>query len=364
MGKRRLGDGENPCVSMSPALRVFPYMRILFIGTGDIGIPALQSLAASSENLLIGVITQPDKPVGRHQELQASPIKNVAIRHGIAVFQPDRIREPSAIARIQDLKPDVIVVMAYGQILPRAVLDAPALACLNLHASLLPRHRGAAPVQAAIESGDRESGITVMHIAEGLDTGDIFLSKSIPIRRRETGGSLHDRLALLAPEALAEALALIGQGTIPRTPQVSSLSQPSLVPAERSVAGTLNSQLLPPPTYAAKLTRENGHIDWRAGAGVIDRKIRAMNPWPAAFTTFHGTGGHWLKLKIFTAIVCRKKSGLPGEVLCADRNGILVGAGEGALLLREIQIEGKKRMSARDFLLGHPIALGATLGES
>lgn len=333
-------------------------MRILFFGTGDIGIPSLQFLAESSECPLIGVVTQPDKPVGRHQELQPSPIKKLALRCGIPVFQPERIREPAAIAQIQDLAPDVIVVMAYGQILPRAVLDAPARACLNLHASLLPRHRGAAPVQAAIESGDRQSGITVMHVAEGLDTGDILLSKSIPIRRRETGGSLHDRLAVLAPQALAEALGLIGQGIIPRTPQVPSSSQP-VVSAFPLSAFCFSPAL---PTYAAKLGREDGHIEWSAGAAIIDRKIRAMNPWPVAFTTIPGTDGQPRKLKIFTAIVCRRTSGPPGEVLCSDRNGILVGAGSGGLLLREIQLEGKKRMSARDFLLGHPMPAGTILG--
>jgi len=315
-------------------------MRILFIGTGDIGVPALQSLINARDHTLAAIVTQPDKPVGRHQELLASPIKQLALRNNIPVFQPLRIREPAAIEEIQKLKPDVIVVMAYGQILPRAVLDAPLFACLNLHASLLPRFRGASPVQAAIEAGDRETGITVMHVAEGLDTGDIFLAKRIPIRRRETGGSLHDRLAALAPEALIEALEIIGQGNLHRVPQENSSA-----------------------TYASKLTRENGHIDWEANALAIGRTIRAMNPWPAAFTTLGCSDGQIRKLKVFSAIVCRKVTGAPGVILHQDRNGILVGTGMGAILLREIQLEGKKRMSARDFLLGHPLPVGTILGS-
>lgn len=313
-------------------------MRILFIGTGDIGVPALQALLQSDAHHVPAVVTQPDKPAGRKQELLASPVKQLALRHQTPVLQPQRIREKNAVEQIQSLHPDVIVVMAYGQILPREILCVPRIAILNLHASLLPRHRGAAPVQAAIEAGDRESGITVMYVDEGLDTGDILLEKSIPIRRRETGGSLHDRLALLAPEALFEALALLEQGRAPRTPQDSALA-----------------------TYAAKLGRENGGIDWKASCGQIDRKIRAMNPWPAAFTLLPAPDGSLRKLKVFSAIQVRKCSGAPGEVLRADKHGLLVGAGEGGLLLREVQLEGKKRMFARDFLLGNPVPLGTAL---
>jgi methionyl-tRNA formyltransferase len=313
-------------------------MRILFIGTGDIGVPALQALLQSEVHQVLGVVTQPDKPAGRKQELLASPVKQLALRHQTPVFQPQRIREKSAIEQIQSLRSEVIVVMAYGQILPREILLVPSLAILNLHASLLPRHRGAAPIQAAIESGDRESGITVMYVDEGLDTGDILLKKGIPIRRRETGGSLHDRLAQLAPEALFEALTLLKQGRAPRLPQDSALA-----------------------TYAAKLSRENGAIDWSENCAQIDRKIRAMNPWPAAYTLLSAPDGSSRKLKIFTTIQSRKCSGAPGEVLRTDKHGILVAAGKGGLLLREVQLEGKKRMSARDFLLGNPLPPGTIL---
>ena len=315
-------------------------MRILFIGTGDIGVPALASLLGSGAHKVIGVVTQPDKPAGRKQKLLASPVKLLAQQYGVSVFQPARIRAAEACAQIKSMRPEVIVVMAYGQILPREILDAPSRAILNLHASLLPRHRGAAPIQAAIDSGDSESGITVMYVDEGLDTGDIFLKKSIPIRRRETGGSLHNRLAQLAPAALAEALALLEKGDAPRTPQDSSLA-----------------------TYAPKLEREDGLIDWRIPHSGIDRKIRAMNPWPAAWTLLRGPDGVPKKLKIFSAIQCRKTSGSPGEVLDAGTRGILVAAGEGAMLLREVQLEGKRRMPARDFLLGNPVPAGTILGE-
>jgi methionyl-tRNA formyltransferase len=313
-------------------------MRILYIGSGDIGLPALEWLADAPGIEVVGVVTQPDKPAGRRQELLAVPVKQFAVQRGLPVFQPVKIRAADAVAGIQQLGADVIVVMAYGQILPRAVLDAGRIACLNLHASLLPRHRGAAPIQAAIEAGDRETGVTVMFMDEGLDTGDILLEKRMTIRRRETGGSLHDRLALLAPEALREALELLAAGTAPRVKQDASLA-----------------------TYARKLGREDGRIDWSEGAVAIERRIRAMNPWPCAWTSLQADG-RAAKLKIFSAIICRKTNSAAGAVLRADARGILVGAGEGSVLLREIQIEGRRRMSAADFLCGHALEVGTQLG--
>src|SRR4051812_26317259 len=184
-------------------------MRLIYMGTGDIGLPVLRSLLDSPEHEIAAVVTQPDKPAGRGNELRASPIKLLAQERGMAVFQPRKIREPGALEPLRALAPEVIVVMAYGQILPRDLLEMPSVACLNLHASLLPRHRGAAPIQAAILAGDRESGVTVMYMAEGLDTGPMLLERRIPIRRRETGGTLHDRIAELSPGALAEALRLL-----------------------------------------------------------------------------------------------------------------------------------------------------------
>ncbi|MGB8804877.1 MAG: methionyl-tRNA formyltransferase, partial [Chthoniobacterales bacterium] len=225
-------------------------MRIVFIGTGEIGVPTLRLLHEWREHELAGIVTQPDKPVGRDQKITPPPIKAATQQLGVAyatsgcelelpVLQPARIKMPEAIEAIRRLNPDVIVVMAYGQILPREVLEIPKIACLNLHASILPRWRGAAPIQAAIAAGDRETGVTVMYMDEGLDTGDILLEKKIGIARTETGGSLHDRLAEIAPEALREAISLLAKGEAPRTSQESELA-----------------------TYAPKLEREHGRIDW------------------------------------------------------------------------------------------------------
>ncbi len=313
-------------------------MRIVYLGTGDIGIPTLQWLFQTDEHHVLAVVTQPDKPAGRGLEMKASPIKELALRHHVPIFQPAKIRDPHALAQLNFLRPDVIVVMAYGQILPASVLRAGRIACLNLHASLLPRNRGAAPIQAAIESGDPETGMTVMWMDEGLDTGDVLLAKKMAIRRRETGGTLHDRLAELAPEALAEALTLLKQGRAPRLPQDAASA-----------------------THSKKLTRENGAIEWSATAPAIDRRVRAMNPWPCAFTTIPGETGA-RKLKVFSVIQTRKHTGQPGEVLRADKHGILVAARDGSVLLREVQLEGKRRMNAREFLLGHPVAKGTMLG--
>ena len=314
-------------------------MRVLFLGTGDIGVPTLQWLLCSSHQV-VGVVTQPDKPVGRHQELHVSKIKQTALRAGLMVFQPERIREPGVVEQLRGCAPDVVVVMAYGQILPRPVLDLPLRACLNLHASLLPRFRGASPIQAAIEAGDALSGITVMYMAEGLDTGDILLEKSVPLRRRETGGSLHDRLALLAPEALAEALDLLERGEAPRLAQDANTA-----------------------TYAGKLTREHGLIQWDSPQGV-DRRVRAMNPWPGAFTWLP-LSGEIKKLKVFSVIPSRRSSGetLSGTVLHVEPRGILVSAGSLSVWLTEVQLEGKRRMRASEFLRGNPLKPGIVLGK-
>ena len=312
-------------------------MRVVFIGTGDIGLPSLEWLACKHE--VAAVVAQPDKPVGRKQVLTPPPTKAFALERGIPVLQPRRVRDPQAVAELAALAPDVVVVMAYGQILSKAILDLPKLGCLNLHASLLPAHRGAAPIQASILTGDRETGITVMWMDEGLDTGDILLMRRLPIRRRETGGSLHDRLAALSPAALEEAFAEIAAGAAPRIPQSNDRA-----------------------TYAAKLSRETGVIDWTAPSDVIDRQVRALNPWPASSTRLPDAAGTVRQLKVFSVIRCRRSSGEPGVVLRADKRGILVGAGEGAILLREIQLEGKRRMPVRDFLPGHPVAPGTRLG--
>src|SRR6266545_3332753 len=306
-------------------------MRIVFIGTGEIGVPTLQALL-KSEHEIVGVMTQPDKPVGRAQLVEPPPIKKVVAARKMPVLQPPRIKDPRAIEDIRALKPDVIVVMAYGQILPRGVLEIPKIACLNLHASLLPRWRGAAPIQAAIAAGDRETGITIMYMDEGLDTGDLLLQRKIDIAPNETGGSLHDRLGQIAPVALLESLRMLSSGNVPRVPQDNALA-----------------------TSAPKLTRENGRIDWLEPAEVIARKIRAFDPWPGAFTQITAKLNEPRNLKIFSAEIVGL-SGAPGEILLADRDDFVIAAGTGALWLREVQLEGKRRMSAQEFVHGFDVA--------
>lgn len=301
-------------------------MRLVFVGTGAIGLPTLQALARSSHEI-VGVVSQPDKPVGRHQRVEPTPIKHGATGVGLAVFQPAKIKEAAAVERIRQWAPDVIVVMAYGQILPRDVLQAPRIACLNLHASLLPRWRGAAPIQAAIAAGDRETGITVMHVDEGLDTGDMVLKEVIPISDADTGGSLHDRLAQIAPAALLRALELLEKGTAPRIPQNASEA-----------------------TYAPKLSRESGRIDWMEPAEVIARKIRAFNPWPGSFARIK-FGEEIRQVKVFGAAATDGASS-PGEILSAD-DKLIVGTGDRALLLTDVQLENRKRMSAAEFIRGN-----------
>jgi methionyl-tRNA formyltransferase len=314
-------------------------MRIVFIGTGEIGVPTLRAQLRSSEHDLAGVVTQPDKPVGRAQQIEPPPIKTAltrgappfdfargklghALQTKISVLQPARIKDRRAIEEIRALQPDAIVVMAYGQILPREVLEIPRIACLNVHVSLLPRWRGAAPIQAAITAGDPETGITVMYMAEGLDTGDILLQRKIDILPTDTGGSLQDRLAQIAPEALLEALHMLASGNAPRIPQDDSIA-----------------------TYAPKLTRDNGKIDWSEPAEVIERKIRAFNPWPGAFMKLDERN-----LKIFSASIV-DLGGKPGEVLRSDKD-LVIAAGTEALLLGEVQLQGKRRLRAAEFLRG------------
>lgn len=305
------------------------------MGAGDIGLPSLRALIARPDCRLAGVVTQPDRPAGRGNRLRAPQAKIVAADAGIPVLQPRKLRDPAAVEELRALAPDLVVVMAYGQILPRAVLEIPRLACINLHASLLPRHRGAAPIQAAIAQGDAETGITVMHMAEGLDTGDMILGRALTIAPDETGGSLHDRLAALAPTAMNEAIDLLLAGPAPRIPQSAALA-----------------------TYAGRLQREDGLIDWARPSEDIERRLRAFDPWPASFTTMPVEGGEPRRVKIFRAAIADAPPAAPGTVLAADLSGPLVATGDGALRLLEVQGEGSRRMSSADWLRGHPLRIG------
>jgi methionyl-tRNA formyltransferase len=298
-------------------------MRLIFIATGDIALPSFRHLLAHGPRPL-ALVTQPDKPVGRHQTMTPPTIKVEALAAGIPVFQPEKIGE--AVEEMRALDPEVIVVMAYGQILRKDVLKLPSKAIINLHGSLLPRHRGASCVQAAIDMGDKQSGIAAIHVIRELDAGDVIFDKAIPISDDETGGSLHDRLADVAAEVLAETLNRIAAGTDTRTPQDASLSN-----------------------YAPKLERDDGRIDWTMDADALERRIRAYDPWPGTFSTVL-EDGKWKRVKIFPPTEVFDRELAPGEVLVED--GLVIGCGKGALSVTSLQPEGSKRMSAADYLRG------------
>lgn len=321
-------------------------MRIVMMATGDIAIPSFNSLVSSGE--LVALITQPDRPVGRHQTLTPPRIKVCAQEAGIPVYQPERMRDAEAVEQLRALQPDLVVVMAYGQILSQEVIDVPAIACINAHASLLPRHRGAACIQAAIEAGDDETGITIMHVVKKLDAGDIICSNSIPLRGTETAESLHDDLALLAPLALADAVEQLRAGTSDPVEQDESLM-----------------------TYAPKLLRAHGVIDWNMPAIQVARKIRAYHSWPGTFTTYPSVkSGGDKQLKIFPPIDCfprlkKPVEAVPGMVLDAGPDGMLVSCGGprgGAIRISTMQPPGARKMNAESFFAGHKIMPGTILG--
>lgn len=310
-------------------------MRIVFCGTGEIGLPALGAVLDCGAHEVAAVVTQPDKPAGRELKPKPSAIKTLALERGLEVAQPPRIRAPEVVEMLRALRPDVMVVVAYGQILSREVLDVPRIGCLNLHASLLPRHRGASPIQAAMLAGDRETGITVMWMNEGLDTGDILLAEAIPILPEETAGELHDRLAELAAPCLPRALGMIEEGVAPRIPQRDDLA-----------------------THASKLRKADGFLDWRKPAPALALRVRAMSPWPGAFAVL---GGRVLKIHKAAAVDAQ---GAPGTILQADDGGFVIAAGSGALALKTVQLEGRKRMDAAGFLRGFPVERGQVLDLS
>jgi methionyl-tRNA formyltransferase len=297
-------------------------------------VPALEALVRSSHRV-VAVYTQPDRPAGRGQQLAASAVKQCAVRHGLPVEQPATLREPAAVERLQRWSPDVMIVAAYGLLLPQSILQTPRLGCINIHASLLPRWRGAAPIQRAIAAGDAQSGVTIMQMEPGLDTGPMLLTRAVPIEARETAASLHDRLATLGADALLDALEEVAQGT----------AQPRPQPADGV-------------TYATKLRKEEAAIDWSQPAAQIDRQIRAFDPWPVAETRLHGQ-----QLRVWQALpVDSTMSRAPGEVLATGAAGIDVSTGKGVLRLTRVQSAGRKAMSAAEFLKAHRLD-GAVLGS-
>ncbi len=309
------------------------------MGTGEIGLPVLDWLIQSPKHEVVGVVTQPDKPVGRKKIITSPQTKLRAQAAGIPVFQPEKIRH--AVEELAAFEPDVAVVVAYGQILSRAVLGVPKRGCLNIHASLLPRYRGASPIQAAIREGDAETGVTIMFMDEGLDTGDILLMQSLPILATDTGGVLHDKLAVAAPAALEKALDCLTSSTCPREPQNNAEA-----------------------THCGKLQREHGQLDWSRSAAELERLIRAYNPWPGTYTLLP-EGNVTAQLKIHQARVLDGVEACPaaGTVIEADpKKGWLVACGSGVLALEEVQTEGGKRLPVAEFLRGHPVAAGTVLG--
>lgn len=307
-------------------------MRIVFMGTPDFAVPSLQALIDAGHDVC-AVYTQPDKPQGRKQILTASPVKTLALEHDIPVFQPNTLKNEDEQARLRELAPEVIIVVAYGKLLPKAVLDIPPHGCINVHGSLLPRWRGAAPIQWAVIAGDEMAGVTTMQMAEGLDTGDMLLTYETKVGEKETAGELFDRLAQSGAELLTQTLVKLDEIT-PR-PQDDAQS-----------------------CYAHMLDKQMAVIDWSKSAHEIDCLIRGLNPWPIALTTLSGE-----RLKVFAAEKAAG-NGEPGTVLEADpKKGLTVACGEGALKLTEIQLVGGKRMKATDFLRGHAIEVGTKLGD-
>ncbi len=309
-------------------------MKIVFMGTPDLAAQILDAIA-KSRHQIVCVVTREDKPKGRGKELAEPPVKTYAKELGVPIFQPAKIKAEESVAYLKTLDADIFVVAAYGQILSKEILDMPPKGCINVHTSLLPKYRGSAPIQWAIIDGEKETGVTIMQMDEGMDTGDILFTQTVPITAEETGGSLFDKLALTGAEMIVKALDEIEAGNVsPRKQDDASA------------------------TYARMLNKSMGHIRFDKSAEEIERLIRGLNPWPSAYTTFQGK-----MLKIWKAKALREpRSTTPGTVIRVDAEAIYVETGENVLKITELQLEGKKRMQAKDFLLGYKIQAGDLLG--
>lgn len=312
-------------------------MRIIFMGTPDFSVPTLEALVAS-EHEVVGVVTQPDKPKGRGKEIHMSPVKECALQHNIPVYQPVRARDEAFVDEMRALNPDVMVVIAFGQILPKSLLELPKYGCVNIHASLLPKYRGAAPIQWAVINGDEETGITTMMMDVEMDTGDILEKTVVKLDPEETGGSLFDRLSLLGGDLILSTLSKLEKGEI--TP----------VPQDHEKA-----------TYVKKISKSMGDIDWTMDAVSIERLVRGLNPWPSAFTRWNGK-----MLKIWEAKVLPDPDvKLPcGSVISASDEGLKIQTGAGVLCVTSLQLEGKKRMDTAAFLRGYQVAAGSMMERS
>ncbi len=312
-------------------------LRVVFMGTPEFACPSLQRLIDRGEHVL-AVVTQPDRPRGRGQKAAPPPVKELAEKNGITVLQPVKVRVPEFIETVKRLNPDVIIVVAFGQILPKALLDIPKYGCINVHASLLPRYRGAAPLNWCIINGESETGVTTMLMDEGLDTGAMLLKKTTPIDPEEDTRSLHDRLSVLGAETLSETLDLMAAGILNPEKQDDSLS-----------------------CYAPMLKKEHGRIDWNLDAEAIRNMVRGMSPWPGAYTSLDGKLVKIFRVRAGSAPVPDKAA--PGTVLSAGREGIEVACSGGVIIIDELQLEGRKRLMAGDFLAGCKITPGILLGN-
>jgi methionyl-tRNA formyltransferase len=312
--------------------------RIVFMGTAELACASLDALAAAPAFEVVAVVTQPDRPKGRALKLQPSPVKQAALRASLPVLQPERGRDDAFLEELQRLEPRLIVVAAYGQLLPPAILALPPLGCFNVHASLLPRYRGAAPIQWAILNGDTETGVTIMKMAEKLDTGDILAQRATAISAEDTAATLGERLARLGAQLLVETLENAVKNNLTARPQIEAEA-----------------------TYARKITREDGRLDWSQPARSLCNRVRALVPWPGACAALPG-GAKLRTVKIWRASVEEGLAGAPGAVCQAGKAGIVVGCGEGALRIHELQLEGGRRLTAAEFLAGHAMKTGDRLG--
>lgn len=312
-------------------------MKIVYMGTPDFAVPPLAALVKAGYEVT-AVITQPDKPKGRGKTLLPTPVKEEAMKHEITVYQPQKVRDPEFVEVLKNLAPDMIVVAAFGQIIPKEILDMPKYGCINIHASLLPKYRGAAPIQQAVIDGEKESGVTIMKMGMGLDTGDMISQAVVTLSEDETGGSLFDRLAETGASLLIQTIPSIENGTATYTKQ----------PEES------------PTPYAAMITKKMGLLDFSRNAEVLERLVRGMNPWPSAYTYLNNK-----TLKVWKAVVEDTESGkvAPGTIVGVDKKGIHVACGEKILVLQEVQLEGKKRMETDAFLRGYQVTEGTILTD-
>jgi methionyl-tRNA formyltransferase len=306
-------------------------LRIVFMGTAELACASLRALLASPDFSVAAVVTQPDRPKGRDLKPQPSGVKKIAVEAGLPVLQPEKARDAWFVSNLAALAPDLIVVAAYGQILPQSILDLPRFGCVNVHASLLPKYRGAAPIQWAILNNDAETGVTIMKMSASLDTGDILTQKATPIGPEETTAELHDRLALLGAELLISTLPEYAAGAIVPKPQDNAAA-----------------------THARKISKEDGRIDWTMPASALRNRIRAFTPWPGAYA--HLTIRDQPRLVKFWRASVEALQGHPGQVLRADRDGIVIACGTDALRIEQLQLEGGRKMAAAEFLAGHPIS--------